>query len=113
MSEKERADLTAERQRMNDEMENLSKQREGLEKERAEFIEDRKRLNEEKSQLQLKINEAEKVGVSRNCVCCGCETYRFHTVITDVQMVSRFATAILANCSYISNIILCPDIVKL
>lgn len=61
MSEKERAELSAERQRMTDEMENLSTQRETLQQERAEFIEDRKRLNEEKSQLQMKINDAQKV----------------------------------------------------
>ena len=61
MSERERAELSAERQRMTEEMEGMSKQRETLEQERAEFIEDRKRLNEEKSQLQMRINDSEKV----------------------------------------------------
>ena len=61
MSERERAELSAERQRMTEEMEGMSKQRETLGQERAEFIEDRKRLNEEKSQLQMRINDSEKV----------------------------------------------------
>lgn len=61
LSESERAELNAERQRMSEEMTAFVLQRESLEKERAEFVEDRKSHIEEKNRLQQKINESEKV----------------------------------------------------
>lgn len=62
MSESERAEMAAERQKMNEELANVAVQRAALEQEREEFTTDRKKHSEETQQLQLKINSLEKVG---------------------------------------------------
>lgn len=61
LSEEEREALNAERLKMTEELAGMALQRKTLENERAEFVDDRKRLNEEKNQMQLKINQSEKV----------------------------------------------------